>query len=182
MRARVDGTESQGSRKLAAFRSRTYHRGVHDCDVCGAKVHETRRGRCWGCYTRWVESRPVGYGAKCLSCGERRRRLLRSVELWGGWQPMCFSCAGRALILDPMPDTVAELKAVLNRERRGNDRRIGKLDSRVFQYDRRVGQRRELRDGEGCASIDDDMILEIVVDFEDFDDFTQIRELPSVSQ
>lgn len=171
-----------GTRKVATLARAVYHRGVHDCDVCGAKVHEVRRGRCWGCYNRWVESRPVGYGAKCLSCSERRRRLLRSVELWGGWQPMCFSCAGQALTLNPMPETVADLKAALTRERRGNDRRFGKPDGRVFRYERRVGQRRALRDGD-CASIDDDMILEIVVDFEEFDDFTQIRELaPSVAQ
>ncbi len=154
----------------------TYHRNVHDCDVCGAKVHETRRGRCWGCYNRWVDSRPVGYGAKCLSCGERRRRLLRSIELWGGWQAMCFACAGQVMTLNPMPDDVEALRRALTRERRAEDRRIGKADSRVFRYERRVGQRRLLRDGE-CLALEDDMILEITVDFDaEWDDFTQIRE------
>ena len=54
-----------------------------ECDVCSAKVNETRRGRCWGCYNRWAELRPVGVGARCVVCGERRRRVLRSIELLG---------------------------------------------------------------------------------------------------
>jgi len=158
---------------------------VHDCDVCGAKVQEVRRGRCWGCYNRWVDTRPVGYGARCLGCGERRRRLLRSIELWGGWQPMCFSCSGQALALHPMPAGVPELKEALSRERRGPDRRFGKPDTRVFRYERRVGERRSSRDD--CATIEDDMIIEISVDLSevepDFEDmtriFTEIAESPS---
>jgi hypothetical protein len=31
--------------------------------VAEAGVTELRRGRCWGCYMRWAESRPVGRGA-----------------------------------------------------------------------------------------------------------------------
>ena len=33
-------------------------RATLPCGVCGAAVSELRRGRCWGCYTRWAESRP----------------------------------------------------------------------------------------------------------------------------
>lgn len=153
---------------------------MHDCDVCGAKVQELRRGRCWGCYTRWVDTRAVGYGARCLACGERRRRLLRSVELWGGWQAMCFACAGQALALDPVPRSAAELKVMLRRERRDRDRRIGKSDGRVFRYERRVGERRAGRGDGEVDAIDDDMILEIIVEEApiDFEDMTRIRELP----
>lgn len=140
---------------------------MHDCDVCGAQVHELRRGRCWGCYNRWVDARPVGHGARCLGCAERRRRLLRSVELWGGWHPMCFNCAGQALSLSPMPRSAAELKEALDRDRRGRDRRMGKPDSRVFRYERRVGERRSLRDD--GSPIDDDMIIEISVDLSQSD-------------
>jgi hypothetical protein len=155
---------------------------VHTCDVCSAKVHELRRGRCWGCYSRWVDARPVGYNARCLTCGERRRRLLKSVELFGGWPAMCFSCAGQLMMLDPMPATVQELKVAVSRERRKTDRRIGKPDTRVFQFERRIGQRRLMRpDGTDYAAIDDDMIVEIVVEAEpvadepiDFDDMTRI--------
>lgn len=151
---------------------------MHACDVCGARVSEVRRGRCWGCYTRWVDARPVGYGAHCLGCGERRRRLLRSIELWGGWQPMCFSCAGQALSISPPPTSVEALREAIARDRRGRDRRFGKPDGRVFRYERRVGERRTGRDE---APIDDDMIIEITVELEhdvDFEDMTRIRELP----
>ena len=101
-----------------------------------------------------------------MICLERRRRLLRSVELLGGWHPMCFSCHGQVQTLEPMPATVADLRTALTRERRTNDRRVGKADTRVFQYERRVGQRRELRDGE-WVSIDDEMIVEMSIEGDD---------------
>ena len=155
--------------------------GMHSCEVCNAKVSELRRGRCWGCYARWVDAKPVGIGAHCITCSEKRRRVLKSVELFGGWQPMCFSCAGQALHLDPLPTTIAGLADALSRERRNRDRRIGKGDTRVFKYERRVGDRRYGRADE--LPIDDDMIIEITVgpiendDDIDFEDMTQIREL-----
>lgn len=136
---------------------------AHTCDVCSAKVHELRRGRCWGCYARWVDARPVGTGAQCVVCRERRRRVLRSVELHGAWHPMCFTCHGQMQALDPLPPTIAEVRDALSRERRKVDRRTGKPDTRVFQYERRIGQRRVLRDGE-WVSIDDDMIVEISIE------------------
>jgi hypothetical protein len=103
---------------------------------------------------------------------------LRSVELYGGWKPMCFNCSGQLLHLAPMPGTLFELKALISRERRAVDRRIGKPDTRVFQYERRVGERRASR--AEYAAIDDDMIIEVTVDQAvdvDFEDLTQIREL-----
>jgi len=150
------------------------------CEVCGAHVGELRRGRCWGCYARWVDERPVGYGARCLTCGERRRRVLRTVELYGHWQVMCFNCAGQVLHLTPLPETVAELRAAVSRERRRADRRTGKPDTRIFAYERRVGERRTARAAD-YPPIDDDMIIEVTVDVEldgdpDFDDLTQILE------
>ena len=150
----------------------------HSCDVCHAKVQELRRGRCWGCYARWVDARPVGLGARCVVCNERRRRLLRSTELHGSWFPTCYSCAGQAMQLDPQPQTIAELKTILRRDRRSVDRRGGNPDTRVFQWERRVGQRREGR-GDDCPLIDDDMIIEITVEEngQDFEDQTRIHEL-----
>jgi len=151
--------------------------GSTPCEVCGAHVHELRRGRCWGCYGRWVESRPVGAGARCVTCGEQRKRVLKSVELFGNWKPMCFNCAGQVAQLEPMPSTIAGLKLAVSRERRRLDRRLGKPDTRVFRYERRVGERRLERD---VAVIDDDMIIEVTVEGdgagEDFDDLTAIRE------
>ena len=150
------------------------------CEVCCAKVTELRRGRCWGCYSRWVDARPVGLGARCVTCTEKRRRVLKMVELHGSWQPVCFNCAGQLLHLDPLPATIAELKALVSRERRSSDRRIGKPDTRVFQYERRVGERRSSR--EEYPTVDDDMIIEVILDTPgdgavDFEDITQIREL-----
>lgn len=148
---------------------------THECDVCGAKVLELRRGRCWGCYAKWADARPVGLGARCVVCNERRRRLLRSTELHGSWFPTCYSCAGQAMQLDPQPATIAELKAVLRRDRRATDRRTGKPDTRVFQWERRVGQRRAGR-ADDAPLIDDDMIIEITVEEESFEDQTRILE------
>jgi hypothetical protein len=143
-------------------------------------VGELRRGRCWGCYARWSETRPVGLGARCTTCGEKRRRLLKSVELLGGWRPMCFNCSGQVGALEPMPRTIHAIKDAISRERRKKDRRVGRADTRVFQYERRVGERRMVaRDTYDC--IDDDMIIEVTFEpdapGEDFDDLTQIRAL-----
>jgi len=167
-----------------------------NCEVCKAKVSELRRGRCWGCYNRWVDARPVGVGARCCVCSERRRDHLRSVELLGSWIPMCYTCSGRAMQLDPLPQSLAGIRRVLSRDRRGSDRRFGKRDTRVFQYNRRGPDRREGRSpAEDWMIIDDDMILEIeeILDHGesadgraeisdpagDFtSDLTRIRELP----
>lgn len=148
------------------------------CEVCNAEVTELRRGRCWGCYSRWVDAKPVGMGARCITCNEKRRRCLKSVELFGGWKPMCFNCAGQLLDLQPMPASITGLKEAISRERRRTDRRLGRPDTRVFRYERRVGERRVIR-AEDLPAVDDDMIIEVSYDIatEDFDDLTQIREL-----
>lgn len=154
---------------------------LYACDVCNARVGELRRGRCWGCYARWVDARPVGMGAKCVTCSEKRSRVLRAVELYGGWKPMCFNCAGQLLHLNPMPLTLAELRQVVSRERRRLDRRWGKPDTRVFRYERRVGERRT--DRTEFAPIEDEMIIEVSLDAAlesdgmEFEDLTTIREL-----
>jgi hypothetical protein len=155
------------------------------CEVCNANVNELRRGRCWGCYNRWVDARPVGVGARCCVCSERRRDALRSVELLGGWLPMCYTCSGRAMRLDPLPQSLAEIRKELDRERRRDERRIGKPDTRVFQYDRRTGDRRGERGaGDDWMIIDEEMIVEMSFEEpragEPADaDMTAIRELPA---
>ena len=179
MSARVDGTGPKGSRKLAAGRRRLDNHTVETCEVCNASVRELRRGRCWGCYVRWADARPVGLGARCVTCHEKRRRFLRTVELFGAFQPMCFNCSGQMAAFDPMPRTLAALRDAVSRERRKRDRRIGKPDSRVFRYERRVGERRTGR--EVYAIIEDDMIIEVTIEDEpvvfDEQDLTHIREL-----
>jgi hypothetical protein len=156
---------------------------THVCEVCRATVSELRRGRCWGCYERWVETRPVGLGARCVTCTEKRRRFLKTVELFGSWRPMCFNCHGVIGSLAPMPKTISMLKDAVSRERRRRDRRWGKPDTRVFVYERRVGERRSGREDE-LPAVDDDMIIEVSFEAdagasegENFDDITAIREL-----
>lgn len=112
------------------------------CGVCGAHVKELRRGRCWGCYLKWAEMRPVGRGATCAVCGERRREQLRMVELQRRSVPLCHGCASRTLKLADAPGTVEELRRVLARDRRADDRRGDGRDHRIFQRERRVGDRR----------------------------------------
>jgi hypothetical protein len=123
----------------------------------------------------------VGVGARCVTCTEKRRRLLKSVELYGGWHPMCFNCAGQVLHLLPLPETMAALREVVSRERRALDRRVGKTDKRVFQYERRIGDRRETNQlARDYPQVEDDMIIEVTIEASadvEFDDLTQIREL-----
>lgn len=95
---------------------------------------------------------------------------------------MCFNCAGQLLALDPMPPTLAELRQLVSRERRNNERRWGKPDGRVFRYERRVGQRRTSRDD--FPLVDDDMIITVELDVHglgedgmEFDELTSIHEL-----
>ena len=122
----------------------------------------------------------MGLGARCTTCPEKRRRFLKTVELFGNWKPMCFNCAGVIFALEPMPKTIALCKEAVSRERRKKDRRWGKADTRVFVYERRVGERRAGR--EDIPAVDDDMIIEVSIDDaepagESFEDITQIREL-----
>ena len=148
------------------------------CQVCNANVSELRRGRCWGCYAKWVDARPVGVGARCVACDEKRRRCLKMVELFGGWKPMCFNCAGQLLVLEPMPKTMTALREAVSRERRKRDRRVGKPDTRVFRYERRVGERRMAR--EEYPIVEDEMIIEVTFDapVEDpYEEITKIHEL-----
>jgi hypothetical protein len=133
---------------------------TQSCEVCSAHVSELRRGRCWGCYQSWVETRPVGLGALCCMCGDRRHGLLKSVELLGAWVPICHNCAALAKSLQPMPQTISAIRETLTRDRRDKDRRWGKRDSRVFRYNRRGSDRRLPRDLSEVG-VDDDMIVEI---------------------
>jgi hypothetical protein len=126
-------------------------------------VLELRRRRCTLCYLKWAEARPVGLGARCLACGERRRDFLKSVEVHGSFVPMCFSCGGRMSRLRRIPPTLGELRVALDRNRRKKDRRVGKADTRVYKLERRTSERREamrLTDDQ-FMDIDDDMIVEI---------------------
>lgn len=150
-------------------------RATLPCGVCGARVSELRRGRCWGCYTRWSESRPVGQGAACAICQERRRGELRLVELQAKSRALCHSCAGRIARLDTVPTSINAIRILLGRERREGERREEALDRRIFPRERRVGERRAppRTDGNGTEDTDPHMLLpdfeEIVIELAESD-------------
>ena len=161
-------------------------RATLPCGVCGAAVSELRRGRCWGCYTRWAESRPVGRGASCTICQEKRRNQLKLVELKGRTLPFCHGCAAQVLRMSEIPDSVEEIRTALRRDRRDTDRREGeKVDQRIFPRERRVGERRgPSRDG--YADTDPSMRLsefeDVVIELAENDmeevEQTQVRARP----
>jgi hypothetical protein len=139
------------------------------CNVCGAGVTELRRGRCWACYMRWSEARPVGRGATCTVCFEKRRDQLRLVELHGRSLPLCHGCAARITRLLEIPGSVDTIRRALRRERRDGDRRDDKPDHRIFPRERRVGERRGPPRGarpDADPLVDpaalDDMIIELL--------------------
>ena len=154
------------------------------CGVCGAAVTELRRGRCWGCYTRWAESRPVGRGASCTVCNEKRRLMLKLVEVKGRSLPFCHGCAALMLRLHDIPDTIESLRLVLSRERRHDDRRHGKVDQRIFPRERRVGERRAPA-REGFADTDPRIRLadyeDVIIELSDIEEKeqTMVRVRPA---
>lgn len=158
---------------LTRFMSVEVERATIPCNVCGAHVTELRRGRCWGCYTRWVEARPVGRGAACLICFEKRRDQLKIMELHTRSVPICHGCGARILRLEHIPETIDAVRQALRRDRRDGDRRDNGLDRRIFPRERRVGERRgPPREGDG-APVDqgaylapelDDVIIELLDD------------------
>jgi hypothetical protein len=103
-----------------------------------------RRGRCLGCYRDWQEAQPVGLGASCVVCGDRRKDDLQRVELHGRWLPFCHVCAAKTRRLDPLPPSVEGIRQRLQRERRYGDRRREAPDARLFREERRGDERRAL--------------------------------------
>jgi hypothetical protein len=157
------------------------------CGTCGAQVIELRRGRCWGCYQRWVESRPVGRGATCTVCFEKRRDQLKLVELHGRTMPLCHGCGARIARMEDVPESIDGLRLALRRDRRHADKRgAGKVDHRIFPRERRVGERRSPPRGEippGDPSYENTMLAdmeEIIVELAEADmeevEQTQVRE------
>ncbi len=114
-----------------------------ECGICAAEVSELRRGRCWGCYSAWMQQRPVGRGATCAICYERRRDQLRMMELHSRSVPLCHGCAARVVKVAPLPETIEGIRASLRRDRRALDRRDDHVDQRIFPRERRVGDRRD---------------------------------------
>jgi hypothetical protein len=163
-------------------------RATLPCGVCGAAVTELRRGRCWGCYTRWAESRPFGRGAACAVCGEKRRAQLKLVELHGRSLAFCHGCAAQMMRLSDLPTSIEDLRQALRRDRRDDDRRAGKVDQRIFPRERRVGERRgpvrdAFADTDPGIKLADLQLPDPVIELSDADlaegDQTQVRPNPA---
>jgi hypothetical protein len=158
------------------------------CSTCNAKVSELRRGRCWTCYTRWAEQRPVGLGACCAVCDERRRDNLRLLEVQGRSLPLCHLCAARVTKLDLVPHSIEGLRAALRRDRRATERRDENHASEVA-HERRAAQRRSasFAVGSGIGLLEEDAALwelgevDLILDVQDDDivDATVVAETPT---
>lgn len=146
---------------------------VTKCGGCGAAESEEsplRRGRCARCYDVWIHERPVGLGAFCCACGEKRNGSLRHFELNRLWVVLCYNCAVRAEKMSPQPRTVGGLRLKLRRERRWGDRRaeaVGAVRKSRGAGERRAGERRS--DELGILDVTElaEMEVELEADFSD---------------
>ncbi len=133
------------------------------CEVCGVESTNLRRGRCSVCYWRWSESKPVGYGAACVLCNDRRHENLKMVEFRRAWLVMCHNCGAKATGLSPMPGTIEGLRQRLGRDRRWSDRRLELPAPNEVVRERRVGDRRAISDLPSEIEYSaDDLIIEIL--------------------
>lgn len=154
-------------------------RATIPCGCCGAKVTELRRGRCWACYAKWAEMRPVPKGACCAVCDERRRENLRLAEVRGRSITLCHICAARTVKLAKVPSSLDGLRSALRRERRQDDRRGGGLERRIFPRERRVGDR---RGPPRASSFDDTNPGFVMPEFEDIEIEIQDADIEIVEQ
>ena len=131
------------------------------CEVCGARAATLRRGRCWICYVRWADDRPVGLGASCAVCYDRRRENLRLIEFQGAWLPMCHNCSAKTLRLSPVPRSIDGVRQRLSRDRRWKSRRQRRKDHRIFAFERRDDEWRRPREPDSEWLDAEDLIVEI---------------------
>ena len=112
------------------------------CESCGASEVPLRRGRCHTCYQRWEASRPIGVGASCTACGDRRRVHLKLVEFGERWITLCHNCSAEAHQLEPHPNSIDALREGLSRDRRQQVRRVRRIDHTDYCDERRQHERR----------------------------------------
>jgi hypothetical protein len=124
-----------------------------------------RRGRCEACYLAWVKARPVGQGANCAGCNDRRRLHLRHYELGmrssapgGRWIILCHNCSAVADAMKPVPKSVEGLKMRLQR-----DRRWAEWGDRRGEWREDGTDRRMVVDATHLA----EELIEMVADYED---------------
>ncbi len=165
-------------------------RATIPCGSCGAMVTELRRGRCWGCYTKWADARPVPRGASCAVCEDRRRENLRMAELQRRSVVLCHICASRTIKHGKVPSSIDGLRRALLRERRGGDRRGDGLERRVFPRERRVGDRRGPPRADAASDTNPGFVMpeleDMVIEIQDSDiesvETTLVRERPRATR
>ena len=150
------------------------------CGGCGKPPEAgatLRRGRCQYCYEKWVRARPVGAGAGCVSCGNRRREQLRHYEIGlrlnaagGRWTILCHNDAATADTFNPPPRSVDALCERLARDRRWKDRRYDRAHRDPHAERRADDLRRErrmnLRELFDATDLAEELIIELEADFE----------------
>ena len=150
------------------------------CGGCGEhppKNETLRRGRCSRCYDAWVRARPVGAGAGCVGCGNRRRDHLRHYEVGmrlnaagGRWTILCHNCAASADKFNPPPRSLDALCERLARDRRWQERRYDRAHRDPVAERRANDLRRErrlnLRDMFDATDMAEELIIEIEAEFE----------------
>ena len=129
-----------------------------------------------------MRARPIGIGASCAGCEDRRRIHLRYFEIGlqtnvpgGRWIVLCHNCVAFAESLNPPARSIEGLKMRLYRDRRWGDRRaeaVGRARSREGQAlerratDRRVSQRDVLDGNDLLVEDEQGQIIEIEADYE----------------
>jgi hypothetical protein len=119
-----------------------------------------------------VRARPVGVGAGCAGCDDRRRVHLRHYEVGfrsntpgGRWLVLCHNCAAEADKMEPQPRSIEGLKMRLQRNRRWGDRRseaVGRPSMRAQWLERRGGDRR----APPPMFLDEELLQGIVIEME----------------
>jgi hypothetical protein len=127
------------------------------------------------CYEAWVKARPVGAGATCAGCDDRRLVHLRYWELGvrtnapgGRWLVLCHNCVAAAEKMEPPARSLEGLKMRLGRDRRWGDRRaasVGRPSYREPELERRHGERRR-----GALPYLDELVLEMEAEYEEVSD------------
>ncbi len=162
------------------------------CGGCGEPPEPgraLRRGRCDRCYDAWVRARPIGLGASCAGCEDRRRVHLRYYEIGlqtnvpgGRWVVLCHNCVAFAESIKPPARSIEGLKMRLYRDRRWGNRRSARPGARDGGLERRGGDRRKdpraILDGnelivEEPLPIEDEQIIELEADYELPEDLTE---------
>jgi hypothetical protein len=124
-----------------------------------------------------VKARPIGMGAICAGCHDRRIQHLRSYELLarsnapgGRWMVLCHNCAAVADKLSPPPRSIEGLVMRLGRDRRWGDRRaeaVGRTTmGRAPWLERRDGDRRISDRNAIDATELAEIVIELEADFE----------------